>query len=285
MKDKEQVLRFISQNEFSDKGDWGKVLDWCREKYGGGKAHKALQPIGKSTYDEFSQWLDNGIAVGDVVKVGNMLGIVGGYSFQKTFLSAIVSDEGELIQKKVWAKPEKLVLASDDERQAIDKLMEKQGLAFSISISRLSKVYMPENGAFVNISRDKKSVLGIFKEKTDGKYSFYGIVERNKFVRDIEMPIEGVQFEPASKNEIGKIKEALDTSGLCWYSESKMVVEAAAHRVKKGGYYWYMTERLMPESDKDVYNKRCDDRFECGNYFKTFKECYEFCLKVKDLRK
>lgn len=285
MKNKEQVLRYVSQNEFSDKDDWSRVLDWCRGQYGGGKAHKALQPIGESTYDGFMQWLDNGIAVGDIVRVGDMLGIVGGYSLQKAFLSAIVSDGGVLIQKKIWVKPDKLVLATDDEREAVDKLMTEQKLSFSISMSRLLKAYIPEDGDFVSIIKDKKAILGIFKGKADGRYCLHGIVERGRFVRDTEMPIEGVKIGPASKSEVGKIEEALDTSGLCWYSESKRIVETVAQRAKKGGYYWYMTERLMPESDRDVYNRRSDDRFECGNYFKDFKSCFEFCTKVKALRK
>lgn len=283
MKTKEQILRFISQNEFKDKDDWGKVLAWCRDRYGGGKAHKALLPIGQSTYEEFLRWLDDGIAVGDVVKSGDLLGIVGGYSLQKAYLSVIVSDDS-LIQKKVWIKPNNIVIASEKEQSIVADLMREQKESFYVPTSRMVRVYVPENGDYVEIVQEKKIVLGIFKERDKTCYLFHGIVERGKFVKEFKLPIDGYELKQASKTEINAINAALDVSGLRWLSESKRVVEAAAQRVKSGGYYWYMTERFMPESDKDMYNKRSDDRFECGNYFKTFKECYEFCLKVKNIR-
>ena len=283
MKAKEQVLRYISQNEFKDKGDWSKVLAWCRDRYGGGKAHKALLPIGQSTYEEFLRWLDDGIAVGDIVKCGDLLGIIGGYSEQKAYLSVIVSD-GSLIQKKVWIKPENIVIASEKEQSIVLDLMREQRMSFYVPTSRMVKMYIPENGDYVEIVQGKKVVLGIFKERDKTCYLFHGIVERGKFTKDFKITADSCELKPSSKTEINTVNAALDVSGLRWLSESKRVVEAAAQRVKSGGYYWYMTERFMPESDKDMYNKRSDDRFECGNYFKTFKECYDFCLKVKDIR-
>lgn len=284
MKSQEQVLRYISQNSFPDKEDWSNVLAWCKVHYGGGKAHKALKPIGNSTYAQFMTWLDNGITVGDIVKVNGVLGIVGGYGVERSFLSNIVTD-GELTTQKTWVKSKGIVQASDEEKHEVFDLMKKQKVQYSVSLSRLIDRYVPDNGDFVRIMQGKKVVLGIYHSQIDNQYSFHGIVSRNRFTGERLFSVDEVSLEKASKMETERINAALAVSGLVWLSESKKIVEAIGNRAKKGDYFWYMSERLMPESDRDMYNQRCDEKFQCGNYFRSFKECYEFCMKVKALRK
>lgn len=284
MKSQEQVLRYISQNSFPNKDDWRNVLAWCKGHYGGGKAHKALKPIGNSTYAQFMTWRDNGIAVGDIVKVDDFFGIVGGYGAECSFLSNIIVN-GELITQKTWVKSKDIIPATDDEQQEVFNLMKKQKVQYSVSLSRLVDTYIPGNGDFVRIMQGKKVMLGIYHSQIDNQYSFHGIVSRNRFTGERLFSVDEVNLVKASKTETERISAALAVSGLVWLPESKKIVEAIGNRAKKGDYFWYMSERLMPESDRDTYNQRCDEKFQCGNYFRSFKECYEFCMKVQVLRK
>lgn len=284
MKSQEQVLRFISQNEFPDKEDWNSVLAWCKEHYGGGKAHKALRPISKCNFKQFQQWLDNGIAVGDIVKVGNILGIVGGYGYDQSFLSNIVLDSN-IIVKKTWVNPSDVVLASNDEKQTIIDLMNQQHVKYSISLSRLVESYIPKDGEFVRIIQNKKTILGIYEKEDDGDYYCYGVISNRRFTGMRIFPANGSSIEKATKIDIERIKKTLATSGLEWNAESKKIVSAAHIRSRKGGYFWYVSERFMPESDKDTYSQLCNEKFECGNYFHSYKECFDFCMQIKNLRR
>ena len=56
MKTLDQIIRYTSQCRFPD-DDWQKVLAYCRERFKGGKIHKALSPISESSYDQFVNWL------------------------------------------------------------------------------------------------------------------------------------------------------------------------------------------------------------------------------------
>lgn len=283
MKSKEQILRYVSQNSFPDKDDWRKVLVWCKKNYGGGKAHKALKPIGSSTFEQFMSWIDDGPAVGDIVKSGETIGILGGYSKDKAFLSN-AAFEGRLITKKTWISPESIKNPSEEELQSVKNMIKSQKSRYSVALSRLVAAYLPNDGDFVRILQEKKTILGIYRGEIGDEYSFYGVVSRNKFTGERNFP-NNVTLDAASKTDARKIGDALAASGLQWLPESKKIVEISETRVKRGEYFWYMSERLMPESDMDTYGPRCNERFLSGNYFRSFSKCYEFCMAVKELRK
>lgn len=52
---------------------------------------------------------------------------------------------------------------------------------------------------------------------------------------------------------------------------------------KEGAIYYYINSYLVPECGKDTNSSLDDMRYEAGNYFKTYQDAFEMCLKIRKL--
>lgn len=286
MKTKEQVLRYISQCEFSDE-DWQKVLDYCREKYGGGKAHRALKPLpnSKSTYQSFLEWIDSGFGVGDVVRCGHTLGIVGAYTTGCARLAAYLSLDGRFIDNTIEFSKDKIYKADESEVALVKRELILHSLEFSVSLSCCVKAYQPNGGDFVRVTKGSVRTTAIFRSNDGEVVYFYAYVDGDAIVKDKECRVEDISMSNPTKTDIQRILMVMAKNKLEWLPRKRMLCCIELSRALKGGRYWYCTERFTICSDVDKYIKIHNERYKSGNYFVSYQEAILFLQKVHDLRK
>lgn len=284
MKTQAQILRYVSQCQFHDE-DWLEVLVYCRKKFGGGKAHRALKPLSGSTYQQFLDWIDNGIAVGDIVRYGHTVGIVGGYSPDAAYLSAFLSSDGGLVQTKLEVAPYKLFKAQSSEIQSFNQALIDNQLAFSVSTSSFYEAFYPDNGDFVRITLGKRTLLGIYKGSEDENHLFYLITDSKKINTDQQLPKADCILQLPSKSDNLSLLNALSNNGLEWSPQNKSLHKVSDGRAVKLSRYYYVTDTMDIASEKDMHTKVHDRRFKCGNYFRNFQEAFNFRERIVQLRK
>lgn len=286
MKTKAQILRYISQCEFPD-DDWQQVLAYCRQKFGGGKAHRALRPLpnSKSTYQTFIQWIDNGVGVGDIVRYGHTIGIVGAYTPGCTRLAAYLSFDGELIDNSIDIVKSKIYQANDAEIVLMKQKLIAKALEFSVSMSCCIKTYQPKDGEIVRVTKDKFQTTAIF-HSNDGQFNrFYVYVEDDCIIQDKECLLGSVVMSTPTKTDIQRLMVALAKNKLEWLPRRKTLRSVEISRATKNEKYWYLSDRLSVCSDVDKYTKLHNERHKCGNYFVSYQTAILFAQKVQDLRK
>lgn len=286
MKTKDQILRYISQCVFPD-DDWQKVLDYCREKFGGGKAHRAIRPLpnSESTYQQFLEWIDNGIGVGDVVRYGRTLGIIGAYTPGYARLAAYLSMDGELIENAIEIAKDKIYKVNEFEEAEIKRKLLSNGLEFSVSMSCCIKAYQPKNGEIVRVTEGKNKTTAIFR-KIDGEYvCFYVYVDGSKVIKDKRCDRSDIEMSAPTKTDKNKLEIALANNKLEWSSRYKVLRSLEYSRATKNGRYWYLGDKFSVCSDVDKYTVLHNERYKFGNYFVSYKEAILFSQKVVELRK
>lgn len=286
MKTKEQILRYISQCEFSD-DDWQKVLTYCRQKFGGGKAHRALKPLpnSMSTYPVFVEWIDNGIGVGDVVRYGHTIGIIGAYTPGFARLAAYLSFDGELIDNTIDIVKSKIYKANDTEIALMKQKLIAKAFEFSVSMSCCIKTYQPKCGEIVRVTKDKFQTTAVFRSN-DGQFNyFYIYVDDGKIVQDKECIVGSVVMSTPTKTDIQRLMITLAKNKLEWLSRRRILRPVEMSRVAKSERYWYLSDRFSICSDIDKYTKLHNERHKCGNYFVSYQAAVLFAQKVRELRK
>lgn len=286
MKSKEQVLKYISQCRFPDE-DWECVLDFCKKQYGGGKAHRAISPISDSTYVQFEKWLTNDIAaVGDIVRYGHTIGIVGASTPDCTRLACYFNLNGELIEQSLDIVPSKMFQAFQTDKDKVAIALRKNGVRFSISLAALVAIYKPSCGDIVRIVVGEKASVGIVRSVDSEHIYMYVYVDKKDIQRDIQIKTQDVMIAKSTKTDLRKLQVALNKAGYEWSFANKALVKVNIERVADGERYWYVTERFTVCSDVDRYNKRQhEERYKVGNYFSSYQAAFLFCQKVLELRK
>lgn len=284
MKTKEQIIRYTSQCSFTDE-DWEKVVYHCRKKFGGGNVRRALKPLSKSTYTQFLSWLKTGFGVGDIVRYGHTLGIVGAYTPDYASLSVYFTTSGEFVEKCLIVKPNKLFKAASQEVAEVDDILTSKNLKFSIRLSRLVCRYKPCDGDIVRVSFNEIKTTGIFRSEQAGEISFYAYVESGKILKNHVLNANSVVMSLPTKTDVERLQIALAKNGMEWSAWRKVLSVLKAKRADKGGRYWYLSENFTIISDKDMYTKKHNQRYDSGNYFCSYGDSILFAQKVKELRK
>lgn len=286
MKTREQILRYISQCEFQN-DDWQKVLGYCRQRFGGGKAHKALKPLqdSLSTYQEFLDWIDNGVGVGDTVRYGHTIGVVGASTPNLIKLAAYLSFDGEFIENEVTVYKNKVYKANDTEIALMKQKLIANALEFSVSLSRFVKTYQPKDGEIVRVTAGTLQTTAIF-HLNDGQFnSFYVYVENHEIIKDKKVGAGEAVMSPPTKTDTQRLLVALAKNKLEWLPRLRALRSVELSRAVKGGRYWYLSDRFSVCSDVDKYTKAHDERHKHGNYFVSYQAAILFMQKVKELRK
>ena len=284
MKTKEQIARYVSQCHFPDE-DWQKVLDYCRERFGGGRIHKAMRPLSESTYSQFLDWIDNGYAVGDIVRYGHTLGIVGAYTPDYAYLAVYLSFDKELIEQKLEVYNYKIIQPAANDITEMNNILKAKSLYFSVSLACLMKTYQPDNGDIVRVSTDFLQTTGIFRVNDGINLYFYAYVSDNEIIKDYVAPIGSVTISRPTKTDVERLQIALAKNKLEWAARYKVLRAVENSRVAKGGRYWYLSERFSICADIDMYTTKHNERHKVGNYFCAYSDAVLFMQKVKEFRK
>lgn len=284
MKTKEQIKKYISQCYFSDE-DWQRVLDYCREQTMGGRLYKASKPLSPSTYQQFLDWVDNGYGVGDVVRYGHTLGIIGAYTPEYAYLAVYLSLEDELIEDKLEVRKYKIMKSSDGDKLKMRNLLKLMNVTFSVSSVCLMKTYQPDNGDIVRVTIGDSQTTGIFRVTDGSNLYFYVFVQDGKIIKDYITPVGSITISKPTKTDVERLQVALAKNKVEWSARHKVLRVVENARASKGGRYWYLSELFSVSSDIDMYTKKHNERHKKGNYFCAYGTAVLFAQKVINLRK
>lgn len=284
MKTKEQVAKYASQCHFSDE-DWQKVLDYCREKFGGGRVRKSQKPLSESTYQQFLQWINYGFAPGEIVHLGNTTGIVYAYTPDYACLAAYLSYDGDLMGQRLEVLPHKIERASDEEKELMMSKLRAKNLRYSISLGCLAPNYQPADGEFVRVTIGESRTTGIFRMSDGSSFYFYAFVSEGKILKDYIIGMKDAVLSKSTKTDMDRLLMTLSQNKLEWGASHKQLRHIDHERAVRGGRYWYLTERFSVCSDVDMYTKKHDERFKNSNYFCSFSAAMLFSSKVLNIRK
>lgn len=285
MKTLEQIIRYTSHCSFQD-DDWQKVLNFCRERYSGGKLHRALSPISESTFEEFLKWIDNGFGSGDIVRYGHTSGIVGSSTPDRTYLAAYLDFDGKLIAKELDVFPGKLIRLIGDTGSHFEKAMFENKLDFSPRVGRMVKMYIPKKFSYATMY-DKKtcqSLVGMYLESDDkGNYHFSAIISSGKLFFDHYVPSNCTPLKPSSQKEIKLLHQIAAKNGYILNGRTCQFVKSIKRGEKNS--YWYINDRFEVVADKDNGSKKHNDRYDVGNYFIDYTEALLFAKSIIEKRK
>lgn len=284
MKTKEQIIKYASQCYFSDE-DWQKVFDYCRKQYGNSGVRKALKPLSQSTYQQFLDWIDNGYGVGDIVRYGHTLGILGAYTPDYVYLAVYLSFEDELIEDKLEVPRHKVFKSSDSDKWKMHDLMKLMNVTFSVSSACLVKTYQPDNGDIVRVTIGNLQTTGIYRVSDGSNFYFYVFVQDGNIKKDYFTPVGSVTISKPTKTDVERLQIALAKNKMEWSARHKVLRIIENARVAKGEKYWYFSELFSISSDIDMYTKKHNERHKKGNYFCAYGTAVLFAQKVISLRK
>ena len=284
MKTLNQIFRYTSDCRFPDE-DWQKVLAYCRQHFKGGKIHKAINPKSGSTYDQFCEWIESGIGVGDLVSYGNTMGVVSVSTPSVTRLGAYCDFEGNLIVNSMdILEPERLTPLDESRSKALKELIFQHGLDFYVRAAKFDKIYTPEKYFYVTVENPNSNEpnVGMFLESVDSKYYFVAYLNGNKLQLNCCIDSDCTPLRCATEADIKRLHKATKAAGLVFNERSHKFIRPP----KKGhdNIYWYMNDRFELVMDRDNNTHVHISRWEAGNYFTEHREGAMFIIKVKKLR-
>lgn len=282
MKSIEQTRRYLSQCLFSDE-DWGKVLAFCKEIYGGGNVHRPKRGAIAVTYDDFIEWHCNMPGYGDIVEYGHMIGLVGKCAPSKYGLIAYIGLMGELIQKELEVAPDRLRIADKDKVASFNQLMAENGVCYSVKLGIIVPVSIPDDGTFVMATINGKKLHGVFKGINGSDYSFHFIENDEGRITEASVPIAKCSIELAHKQEGLELFNIFTRLGVSWNPREKKFYEVT-QRSPKGEKYWYLNDRFGIVLARDFYTPVHNARYKSGNYFSSYQTSLAFLDALKDLR-
>lgn len=127
--------------------------------------------------------------------------------------------------------------------------------------------YDPQDGDIISFGYD---AIGIVKVCYRGNHSQY-VTLSNDRLKFNEGSWSTDNMRPATEEERQKLFDAMAKAGKRWNPGTKKV-EDVRWRAEHGKTYFYLTcgeTNFLVTSNKDIGLSMDDDRYKCGNYFKT----------------
>lgn len=282
MKSVEQINRYLSSCIFDNDG-WERVLAFCREQYGGGKVHRPRRGRYQASFADFITWFKYMPGQGEIIKYGNIIGMVGKCTPSDYVLCAYISQNGQLILKDMVVSPHKLTKATSDEEARLRSLMSKSKIAYSVNLAVFVDVLTPDDGDFVIVKQGKLTRYGIFNRSESESYIFHFLENREGKIEQTVIPFSECEIELASSREGLKLLEILHRLGVTWNAKDKTFLPVPAKAVL-GGKYWYINDKFYVCQCKDLQTPVHKERYKNGNYFTSYAEALSFLQRLKDLR-
>lgn len=282
MKSVEQTNRYLSSCIFDDVG-WERVLAFCREQYGGGKVHRPKRGCYQASFADFATWFKYMPGQGEVVRYGNVIGMVGKCTPLDYTLCAYIGQNEQLILKDMMVLPHKLTKATLDEESKLKGLMSKNKIAYSVNLAMFVDVCTPDDGDFVIIKQGKSIKRGIFNRSESDNYIFHFVENKEGKIEQTVIPFSECEVELASSKEGLRLLEILSHLGMTWNANSKSFLPVPAKAVL-GGNYWYINDKFYVCQCKDLQTPVHKERYKNGNYFTSYAEALSFLQRLKNLR-
>lgn len=282
MKTIEQVSRYLSSCIFDD-DSWEQVLSFCREHFGGGKAHRPRRGQYHTTFPDFSMWFYHQPGQGDIVRIGNLIGIVGKCTPSVFSICAYIGQNKRLIQNDLVVFPHRVALADSDEAKAFREKMFQAQISYSVTLGMLTKIYIPEDGDFVVVKHHNSLRNGIFMSVKHSEYFFYFLDNQDERVEPVVIPCSECELTGATSKESLEMLERLSHLGFTWSAKDKQLTPVPL-KAKLGGKYWYINDKFYVCQAKDMQTPTHKERYKSGNYFTNYAEALVFLKRLKELR-
>lgn len=280
MKTIEQIRRYVALCSFPKK-DWERVLDYCRENYGGGKIHKSKHPISSSTYKKFINWIQNGFGAGDLVSYGKTEGIVNCSTPDKITLAAYYNFDGELVINEMEVlNPDRLEPLNEERSVQFKKSMANNNVQYYVNSGMIDESFIPAKVCCVRI--DGTNDIGWYLGKSDGKYHFAAFIKDGEPRFDCYIPCDEIFLKPGSRRDEIRLFQITSAAGYV-YSDRYARFNKALKRGLNNVYY-YVNDRFLLTLDRDNGTKKHDERYNAGNYFIDPNECALFVEEIRKLR-
>lgn len=284
MKTLNQIYRYTTDCHFPDE-DWQKVLDFCRKRFKGGKIHKSQNPIAESTYEQFLEWVDNGLGAGDMVSYGKTMGVVGSSTPNGIVLSAYCDYDGNLIVNDMEVlEPSRLRPLEDEKKVELGKLIFDNGLDFYVRYGRFDKLYTPKKYFYAVIDRPERGEpnVGMYLESEGSKHHFLAYLNGKKLQMDCWIDSDYTPLRPATEADIKRLHTATSKAGWVYNERCHQFINPP--KKGKNNVYWYLNEFFELVMDRDDGSKKHTQRYEAGNYIMDYPEGVLFMKEVRKLR-
>ena len=282
MKTIEQTNRYLSTCIF-DNESWERVLVFCREQYGGGKAHRPRRGQHYTSYSDFITWFHYMPGQGDIVKVGGLIGMVGQCTSDVYKLCFYVGQNGQLVQKELAVYPHKLQLATSEESKLLKGLMRDAQITYSLQLGQVTKLFVPDNGDFVTVKHRGTVRYGIFDRIESSSYVFYFLDNKAGEISSVFVPFSECEVEAVTSKQGMELLERLSRLGVMWSSKDKKFYPVQL-KAELGGKYWYISDKFYVCQAKDMQTPVHQERYKSGNYFTSYGEALTFLNRLKELR-
>lgn len=284
MKTLNQIIRYTFQCRFSDE-DWQKVLAYCKERFRGGKIHKAIKPISSSTFEQFMEWIDNGLGSGDMVSYGNTMGIVCNSTPERIFITAYCDYDGNLINGEMEIlNPERLRLLDEDRSRQLRKLLIDNQLDYSTQSHGLVPLYTPKENFYVVIGNNDNGLadVGMYLESDGYKHKFAAIIQDGKLKMDCWIDTDYTPLKKAGEKDVQRFHKAISKAGYTYNARVKQFIQQP--NVGSDNIYYYLSDRFDIVTEKDNGEDKHAARFAVGNYFLDFGEALMFMKEIRKMR-
>lgn len=284
MKSLNQIIRYTSHCRFPDE-DWQMVLAYCRERFKGGKIHKAIKPISFSTYSQFLDWIDNGLGSGDMVSYGHTPGIIVSSTPDKTLLTAYLDYDGNLMTQQMDVlHPERLKPLEDEGSRQLRKLLIDNGLEYSTKSHGLISLCTLKENFYVIIGDSDSGIadVGMYLESDGYKHKFAALVRDGELMMDCWIDTDYTPLRRAEEQDIQRFHKAISKAGYAYNARVKQFVKQP--NVGSDNVYYYLNDRFEIATEKDNGGDIHASRFAVGNYFLDFGEALMFMKEIRKMR-
>lgn len=284
MKTLNQIIRYTSHCRFPDE-DWQRVLAYCRERFKGGKIHKAQKPISESTYNKFLEWIDNGYGSGDMVSYGNTSGIIVSSTPDKTIMTAYCDFEGNLMDGQMEVLNIGRLKRLDEAGQAqLRKLLIDNKLDYSTQAHGLVPLYTPKENFYVVIGNNDYGTadVGMYLATDGYKHKFSALIHDGEIMFDCWIDTNYTPLRKASDKDIQRFHKAVSKAGYTYNARCQQFI--IQPKVGTDNIYYYLSDRFEIVTEKDNGDDKHAQRFAVGNYFLNFAEAIGFMKEIKRMR-
>lgn len=278
MKTKEQVIRYLSRRSYDD-ADWQAILQKCHFLYGSG-VRKALRPKQHSTYQNFIEWLDNGIGDGAIVTCGNHTGIFCDNGDGTYKLLAYYSEDGKIEVENLPIDMEQVEVIDGTKFYAD---LRKQGLQYSVTLANVYERKLPKAYSKILYKYNGVNGVGFVRKCAGGKVHFvcgYDV----KFQTEYSLPLHEVDFFDIDKDGIQTLQREMNRNKVSFDKKTMSLVDIMS-RAEIDESYWYLTDILSICRAIEKGSAKDDARYNNYNYFLNYNEALDMRENFIAIRK
>ena len=282
MKNKDQILRYIRNHDFSDE-DWGRILAYCQE-CAIKKVHHGTKTGIVSSYEDFTEWIDNGLGVGDVAIYEGSPCMVGDCFPGKTYIIGIFRN-GKLDTDGMLVDTGSLIAADESESERFVSKCKMSGYQVNYSLGLLTKGRMPKKWDKVVFSHEGGRYIGILSDfdSTTGNCTFAFTISEGHIVKDVSFSILDIEIKPAESNDIKSMQDTLELNGLKWNQRGKCL-ELDCPRAELGQTYWYISDVFTIRNGIEKGSAADKMRRQNGNYFLRNGDALSYLDRITQIR-